>query len=110
MFRLGICVAHVDEDIVVDLEGLVYPCLAFTGNPIYVKGKLREYGTVELNRKFTGNEARNVWRGKCNNCEFLPMCVGGCRFFSVLEGKGFYGIDCRRKSYEEVVKLIRHFV
>ncbi|MCI2414108.1 MAG: radical SAM protein [Candidatus Aramenus sp.] len=110
VFRLGICVAHVDEDIVVDPEGLVYPCWAFTGNPLYVKGKLREDGTVEFNGKFTGREARNVWRGKCDNCEFLPMCVGGCRFFSVLESKGFYGIDCRRKSYEEVVKLIRHFV
>ncbi len=26
IFRLGICVAHIDEDIVVDPEGRIYPC------------------------------------------------------------------------------------
>jgi len=34
---------------------------------------------------------------------------GGCRFFAVLENKGFYGIDCRRKNCEEIVKLIKVF-
>jgi hypothetical protein len=34
---------------------------------------------------------------------------GGCRFFSVSENNGFYGIDCRRKNYEEIVKLIMFF-
>ena len=34
---------------------------------------------------------------------------GGCRFYAVLENKGFYGIDCRRKNYEEIVKLIKVF-
>jgi len=110
IFRLGICVAHFDEDIVVDPYGYVYPCWAFTGNPLYIKGKLKEDGTVEFNGKYTGYQARNVWRGKCDNCPYLPLCMGGCRFFAVLENKGFYGIDCRRKNYEEIVKLIRYFL
>ncbi|MUN29664.1 radical SAM protein [Sulfolobus metallicus DSM 6482 = JCM 9184] len=109
-FRLGICVAHVEDDIVVDPYGNVYPCWAFTGNPLYVKGTLNEDGTVKLNGKFSSKVAREVWKGKCDNCPFLPMCMGGCRFFSVLNRKGFDGVDCQKRSYEEIVKLIRYFV
>lgn len=36
--------------------------------------------------------------------------MGGCRFFSVLDNKGFDGIGCRKKNYEEIVKLIRYFI
>lgn len=110
VFRLGICAAHVDKNIVVDPYGYVYPCWAFTGNPLYIKGKLMEDGSIQYNGKFTGKIAINVWRGKCENCPYLPMCMGGCRFFSVLENKGFEGLDCRKKSYEEITKLIRYFV
>ncbi|WP_048099653.1 radical SAM/SPASM domain-containing protein [Candidatus Acidianus copahuensis] len=110
VFRLGLCVAHVEDDIVVDPNGLIYPCWAFTGNPLYVKGKLREDGEVEFNGSFSSKRAREVWKGQCEDCPFLPMCMGGCRFFSVLEGRGYYGRDCRKKSYEEVIKLIKYFV
>jgi len=110
VFRLGICAAHVEKDIVVDPYGYIYPCWAFTGNPLYIKGKLKEDGSIEYNGKFTSKNARNVWKGKCDNCPYLPMCMGGCRFFSVLDNKGFEGLDCRKKSYEEVVKLIRYFI
>ena len=40
------------------------------------KGKLKENGTEEFNGKYTGYQAKNVWRGKCNNCPYLPLCIG----------------------------------
>ncbi|AWR97432.1 radical SAM protein [Acidianus sulfidivorans JP7] len=111
VFRLGICAAHVDEDIVVDPVGNIYPCWAFTGNPLYIKGKLREDGSVEyINKSLSSNVAKYVWKGKCDNCPYLPMCLGGCRFFSVLDGKSFDGIYCQKSSYEEIVKLIKYFI
>jgi len=76
IFRLGICVAHIDDDIVVEPYGYVYPCRAFTRNPLYIKGKLKENETVEFNGEYTGYQARNVWRGKCNNYPYLPLCMG----------------------------------
>ncbi|ARM76079.1 radical SAM/SPASM domain-containing protein [Acidianus manzaensis] len=111
VFRLGVCVAHIDEDIVVDPIGNIYPCWAFTGNPLYIKGKLKEDGTIEyLNSKLSSVVAKNIWKGKCEDCPYLPMCLGGCRFFSVLDGNGFDGISCKKSNYEEIVKLIKYFV
>lgn len=111
VFRLGICVAHIDEDIVVDPLGNIYPCWAFTGNPLYIKGKLKEDGSVEwINNKLLGTKARYVWKGKCDDCPYLPMCVGGCRFFAVLDEKDFNNIDCKKTNYEEIIKLIKYFI
>ncbi|BFH72948.1 geopeptide radical SAM maturase [Sulfurisphaera javensis] len=111
VFRLGICVAHIDEDIVVDPFGNIYPCWAFTGNPLYIKGKLKEDGSIEWVRKeLLGERAKYVWKGKCDNCPFLPMCVGGCRFFAVLDKGKFDEIDCQKRNYEEIVKLIKYFI
>ena len=111
VFRLGICVAHVDEDIVVDPFGNIYPCWAFTGNPLYVKGKLKEDGSVEwLRKELMASVAKSVWKGKCDDCPYLPMCVGGCRFYAVLDGKGFDKVDCKKENYERIVRLIKYFV
>ncbi|MEM2663057.1 MAG: radical SAM protein [Metallosphaera sp.] len=107
IFRLGICAAHIDEDIVVDPEGKVYPCWAFTGNPLYVKGRLTQEGEVEtLNRSLSGRKSLIIHE-KCKSCPYLPMCMGGCRFLSVLDGKGYHGLDCRKETYEKLVKLLR---
>lgn len=110
LFRLGICAAHIDEDIVVDPEGKVYPCWAFTGNPLYVKGKLTEDGEVILlNHSLSGRRSL-VIQEKCKSCPYLPMCMGGCRFLSVLDGKGYHGLDCRRETYEKLVRLLSFLV
>ncbi|PVU70521.1 radical SAM/SPASM domain-containing protein [Sulfolobus sp. SCGC AB-777_L09] len=110
VFRLGLCVVHFDEDIVVDPGGRVYPCWAFTGNPLYVKGYLTENGEVIFyNKKLSGQHVLNLWK-KCTDCQYMPLCLGGCRFFSVLNGKGFDGIDCRKKVYEDLMKLLKYFI
>ncbi|QKR00309.1 radical SAM protein [Metallosphaera tengchongensis] len=109
IFRLGLCVAYVDEDIVVDPEGKIYPCWAFTGNHLYVKGRLEEDGTLTLNEKLLGRKTLRI-REECKECPFLPLCFGGCRFLSVLEGKGYNGLDCRREAYEKIVKLVKNIM
>lgn len=100
VFRLGFCVAYSNEDIVVDPEGNIYPCWAFTGNPLYVKGKLEEDGSVKVTNK-------SLWwkvkiEDKCKSCPYLPLCMGGCKFLSSINGD-----DCKREAYEKVVRLIR---
>ncbi|MEL9970310.1 MAG: radical SAM protein [Metallosphaera sp.] len=106
VFRLGLCVAHVDEDVVVDPEGRVYPCWAFSGNPLYVKGRLTEQGDlIILNERLIGKNSL-ILSPKCKTCPFLPLCMGGCRFLSMLEGKGYHGLDCRRETYERLVNLV----
>ena len=106
VFRLGICVAHVDEDIVVDPMGNIYPCWAFTGNPRYVKARLLANGEVEVLKPELG--ARSVLKvmKSCTDCPFLPMCMGGCRFLAVLTGKGYHGVDCRKETLASFTKLM----
>ncbi|WP_201779533.1 SPASM domain-containing protein [Acidiplasma cupricumulans] len=83
IFRLGVCVAHVDEDIIVDPAGYIYPCWAFTGNTKFAKGLLKSDGSVEIiNRALLAKNASLAWKNdECKNCSYLPLCFGGCRFF-----------------------------
>ncbi len=111
-FRLGICVAHIDKDIIVDPYGYIYPCWAFTGDKKYIKGRLDKNGDVIiLNKNLTAGKAAMAWKNdECINCPYLPMCFGGCRFFSVLNGNSFSGKECRKDLFMETLEFIKEFV
>ncbi|KJE48920.1 MULTISPECIES: radical SAM/SPASM domain-containing protein [Acidiplasma] len=112
IFRLGVCVAHVDEDIIVDPAGYIYPCWAFTGNTKFAKGLLKSDGSVEIiNRALLAKNASLAWKNdECKNCSYLPLCFGGCRFFSVLDGKSFSSKECRKETYKKAVDFIKDFI
>ncbi len=111
-FRLGICVAHIDRDIIADPYGNIYPCWAFTGDEKYIKGKLNKNGDITLiNKDLTADKAAMAWKNdECINCPYLPMCFGGCRFFSVLNGNSFSGKECRKDSFRETLEFIKEFI
>ena len=109
---MGICVAHIDKDIIADPYGNIYPCWAFTGDEKYIKGKLNKNGDVTLiNKELTADKAAMAWKNdECMNCQYLPMCFGGCRFFSVLNGNSFSGKECRKDSFRETLEFIKEFI
>lgn len=111
-FRLGICVAHIDEDIIVDPYGNIYPCWAFTGDKKYIKGKLDKNGDITiLNKNLIADKAAMAWKNdECIDCPYLPMCFGGCRFFSVLNGDSFSDKECRKESFKETLEFVKEFI
>ena len=68
---------------VIDPEGYLYTCYREIGK--------KEYSTGHLNKPFMITEEYGKWllsdiHEKCEKCEYLPMCMGGCGLYRIPNG------------------------
>jgi len=95
-----------DAGVTIDPKGVIYKCNALVGYPEFSIGNARDEEFNERSREFLNSDAWN----KCPpDCPYIPMCQGGCRFFSYLENKNFSDLSCKREYFEritpELIKL-----
>jgi len=95
-----------DGGVTIDPKGDIYKCNSLLGYPEFSLGNVREDEFNERFQEFLNIEAWN----KCpKDCPYIPMCQGGCRFFSYLENKNFTDLSCKREYFEritpELIKL-----
>lgn len=76
------CAIRNDMAISFDPEGYAYKCWEVIGNKEYAIGRLNDSGVLTeinelvLNRQLFG--ADPIDDPKCNQCNYLPICNGGC--------------------------------
>ena len=95
-----------DGGVTIDPKGEIYKCNALIGYPEFSVGNVRTPGFNPNYRKFLEIDAWN----KCpKDCPYIPMCQGGCRFFSYLEKKNLSELACKREYLDcitpELIKL-----
>lgn len=95
----GFCISKTRHSIVVAPDGSVYKCLSMVGRKDLQVGNLFSCGETEFPSYFCpelydicGNE----------NCEFLPICHGGCRFEAVVRNGTISVPYCKKRVYQEV--------
>lgn len=95
-----------DAGITIDPRGLLYTCNALVGYPEFSVGSVH---TRDLNERSADFMRGLPWQKCPRDCAYLPMCQGGCRFFSFLENNNFSDISCKRAYFDrmtpELVKL-----
>ncbi len=95
-----------DGGVAIDPEGVIYKCNSFLGYPEFSVGNVREDDFNYRHREFMEIEA---WRRCPDDCPYVPMCQGGCRFFCYLENKNLTDICCKRGYFDricpELIKL-----
>jgi uncharacterized protein len=92
--KLGVsaCVIEFQNNMVVNYDGSLYKCPAFMGWPELSIGSLAQGITDYSDTHHLGN-----WQNDdCLDCPYLPLCFGGCRFLTLLNGKPLSELDCRR--------------
>lgn len=89
-----------DAGVTIDPKGIIYKCNSLLGYPEFAVGDVRE---EEFNDKF--NEFMNIdaWKKCPADCPYVPMCQGGCRFFSYVENNNFSDLSCKREYLEYIV-------
>jgi len=88
-----------DGGVTIDPRGDIYKCNSLLGYPEFSVGNVREDNFNHRFDEFLNIEAWN----KCpKDCPYIPMCQGGCRFFSYLENKNFTDLCCKREYFERV--------
>jgi len=92
--KLGVsaCVIEFKNNMVVNWEGSLYKCPAFMGWQGLSIGSLSQGVTDYADSHCLGHWQKD----ECLDCAYLPLCFGGCRFLSLLNGKKLSEVDCRR--------------
>jgi len=88
-----------DIGITIDPKGVIYNCNALVGYPEFSIGNVQE-GFNQRYQEFLDIDA---WEKCPQDCPYIPMCQGGCRFFSYLENKNFTDLSCKREYLDRIV-------
>ncbi len=95
-----------DAGITIDPKGLIYKCNALLGYPEFSIGNVRE---GVFNQRYQNFLDLDAWNKCPPACPYIPMCQGGCRFFSYLENKNFSDLSCKKHYLDritpELIKL-----
>ncbi|MCX7746419.1 MAG: SPASM domain-containing protein [Clostridia bacterium] len=71
--------------LVIDSQGLVYPCHRFIGNPQYLLGHIRDELNWEISKEFAVLNTSNI--PECSSCWAEKFCLGCCPAESLMAGK-----------------------
>jgi uncharacterized protein len=97
---MGVCMVELDNELVVNWDGSLYKCPSFMGWPEL------SVGTLESGIKdFSESHNLTLWHNdECLDCEYLPLCFGGCRLFPLLKNGVIDEVDCRRAFFDAALE------
>jgi uncharacterized protein len=86
------CMIELQDDIVVNFDGTIYKC------PGMIGWRGFEAGDVKTGiRDYRESHNLDVWKKEeCLDCEYLPLCFGGCRYMKFLRDGRIDDVDCRK--------------
>jgi uncharacterized protein len=88
-----------DSAVTIDPEGVIYNCNALLGYPEFSIGNVSEDEFNPRQKDFLNIDA---WDKCPPDCPYIPMCQGGCRFYSYLENNNFTDLACKREYFDRV--------
>lgn len=95
------CAANVKNSFIIDCDGFLYKCPMFVGNSSFAIGNLKS------NHKHTENFQNQIWKNKrCENCIYLPLCFGGCRYSALTASGNVNETDCRKTFFDTSLETI----
>lgn len=96
------CQVEIKDAYVVNYDGLIYKCPVFIGKDGYEIGDLntglRDYSDFYK----LGN-----WKNEeCVECEYLPICFGGCRYMTYVRDGNIDGLDCKKPYLDAALETL----
>jgi len=85
--------------VTIDPRGAIYKCNALVGYPEFSVGNVAQ---DDFNLKFQEFMDIEAWKSCPRDCAYLPMCQGGCRFFSYLENNNFTEVSCKKEYFDRI--------
>ena len=86
------CMIEFRNAMIINYDGSIYKCPGLLGREKYCVGHI-ETGI----RNYRTSHNLDNWKSKeCLNCEYLPLCFGGCRYMKLVRDGNMDGVDCRK--------------
>ncbi len=96
------CMIESKDAYVVNFDGVLYKCPAFIGQKGFSIGDLQT-GV----RDYTDLYKIGIWKNaKCAECEYLPMCFGGCRYMVYVREGNVETLDCRKDHLDASLEAL----
>ena len=96
------CQVEITDSFVVNFDGVIYKCPVFIGRDGFAIGDLRN-GV----RDYTAAYRLGIWKNReCADCEYLPLCFGGCRYMSYVRDGNIDSLDCKRAYLDAALETL----
>jgi len=96
------CLIESNESYTVNHNGTLYKCPGFLGMEGFEIGDLKNGPRDCLSAYKPG-----FWNNsECMECEYLPLCYGGCRFAKFVTDGEINSTDCRRKYFDTCLEAL----
>jgi len=88
----SLCQVESTDYYVVNYDGLIYKCPGFIGRKGFEIGSLKE-GIRDYSETYRIGIYKNP---ECRQCEYLPLCFGGCKYMAYIRDGNIDNPDCKR--------------
>lgn len=96
------CQVELKNAYVVNFDGGIYKCPTWIGNKEFEIGNLRD-GLKD----YSQSHKLGIWKNEeCEECEYLPLCFGGCRYMSYVRDGNIDNIDCKRPYLDATLEIM----
>jgi len=96
------CIIEISDSYIVNYDGLIYKCPAFIGREEFAIGSLKN----RLNDPAPVYQI-GFWKNtRCLNCEYLPLCFGGCRYIAFVRNGKVDQVDCRKEYLDNSLETL----
>ena len=96
------CMIEKKDAYVVNYDGLIYKCPGFIGKKDFEAGDL-ETGV----RDYSGAYRLDIWKNnECAECEYLPLCFGGCRYMAFSRNGNMDSMECKKEYFDASLETL----
>jgi uncharacterized protein len=96
------CQVEITDSYVVNFDGVIYKCPAFIGKKGFEIGNLRN-GVMN----YSDSHKLGIWKNKdCVECEYLPLCFGGCRYMAYIRDGNIDNTDCKKPYLDATLETL----
>ncbi len=96
------CQVELDNAFVVNVDGVIYKCPSLIGKKGYDIGNVKD-GVSD----YSDSHKLGIYKNdECKECEYLPLCFGGCRYMSYVRDGNVDQVDCKRPYYDAVLETM----
>lgn len=99
---MGLCYQESFSTPIIDPVGDIYSCLSAVGRPDHLVGSVHVPDPMVYIARKSKLVARHVAKEECDQCPYLPLCRGGCRYQALVNLGSTDACLCKRSLAERV--------
>jgi uncharacterized protein len=97
-----LCMIESKNSYVVNYDGSLFKCPGFIGMAEFKAGNIKD-GVSDYKDTYNLDIYKN---DRCAECEYLPLCYGGCRYMTFLRDNNVNTLDCQKDYFDTTLETI----